>query len=241
MAREGVECARGTGRIWTRGTTQQGFLGNEWASSLGAGAAVLGMLELDKKTRLNFEQARILLLEDPQPGADIVAQVFFGYGVRQPVRCTSAAEAMMRLEEEPFELIVCDADLPGGQAYDFVRHLRRSNLEPNRYCAVILLSGHTPSAYVEKARDCGANFVVAKPIRPMVLLERIVWVCQDSRIFVELDSYVGPDRRFQFLGPPLGVEGRRKGDREALGEASTPNLTQDEIDGAFLKPQKVQL
>ena len=199
------------------------------------------MLELDKKTRLNLEQARVLLLEDPQPGAEILSQVFFGYGVRNPVRSTSPSEAMMRLEEGPYELIVCDGDLPGGQAYDFVMHLRRSNLEPNRYCPVMLLSGHTPSAYVEKARDCGANFVVAKPIRPMVLLERLVWVCQDNRIFVELDTYVGPDRRFQFLGPPPGTEGRRKGDREALGEASTPNLSQDEIDGVFVKPQKVDL
>ena len=199
------------------------------------------MLELDKKTRLNLDQARVLLIEDPQPGAEILSQVFFGYGVRNPVRCVSIDEAMARLEEEPFELIVCDGDLPGGQAYDFVTRLRRSALEPNRYCPAILLSAHTPSAYVQKARDCGANFVVAKPIRPMVLLERIVWVCGDSRIFVELDNYVGPDRRFQFLGPPPGMEGRRKGDREALGAASTPNLTQDEIDGVLVKPQKVEL
>ena len=199
------------------------------------------MLELDKKTRLNLDQARVLLIEDPQPGADILSQVFFGYGVRQPVRCISPEEAMMRLEEEPFELIVCDGDMPGGKAYDFVARLRRSPLEPNRYCPVILLTGHTPHAYVEKARDCGANFVVAKPIRPMVLLERIVWVCGDNRIFVELDSYVGPDRRFQSLGPPPGVEGRRKGDRDAVGEARSGNLTQDEIDGAFLRAQKVKL
>jgi CheY-like chemotaxis protein len=199
------------------------------------------MLELDKKTRLNLDQARVLLLEEPQPGADILTQVFFGYGVRNPVRCDSPQEAMMRLEEETFELIVCDGDMSEGRAYDFVMRLRRSALEPNRYCPVILLSGHTPSAYVEKARDCGANFVVAKPIRPMVLLERIVWVCGDNRIFVELDSYVGPDRRFQFLGPPPGVEGRRKGDREDLGQASTPNLSQDEIDGVFSKPQRVDL
>ena len=32
------------------------------------------MLELDKKTRLNLEQARVLLLEDPQPGAEILSQ-----------------------------------------------------------------------------------------------------------------------------------------------------------------------
>jgi CheY-like chemotaxis protein len=199
------------------------------------------MQELDKKTRLNLDQARVLLLDSPQPGAEILTQVFYGYGVRQPVRVNTPDEAMARLEGDPFELIVVDADLPDGAAYDFVMRLRRSPLEPNRYCPVILLSGHTPHAYIEKARDCGANFVVAKPIRPMILLERIVWVCSDNRIFVELDTYVGPDRRFQFLGPPPGVEGRRKGDSEALGAAETPNLSQDEIDNAFLKPQKAQL
>ena len=83
------------------------------------------MSELDQKTRLNLEQARVLLIEDPQPGAEILSQVFFGYGVRQPVRCVSPEEAMMRLEEETFELIVCDGDLPNGQAYGFVMRLRR--------------------------------------------------------------------------------------------------------------------
>ena len=74
----------------------------------------------------------------------------------------------------------------------------------------------------------------------MVLLERIFWVCMDTRTFVELDGYIGPDRRFQFLGPPVGSPGRRRGDEDDLGEASTPNLSQDEIDG-YLSPAKAKL
>lgn len=198
------------------------------------------MLDLSKKTRINLETARVMLVESPVPGADILQQVFFGFGVRQPVRATSLEEAMRLLEADPHELIVVDGDLGDGQAYDFVKRLRASKMEPNRYCPVILLSGHTPSAHVEMARDCGANFVVAKPLRPMVLLERIFWVCMDTRIFVELETYIGPDRRFQFVGPPVGSAGRRRGDEEDLGEASTPNLSQDEIDG-FLSPAKAKL
>jgi CheY-like chemotaxis protein len=198
-------------------------------------------MELDKKTRLNFEQSRVLLIENPEAGAEILSQVFLGFGVRNQLRCASGQEAMQIADGPPIDLIVCDGDLPGGAAYDFVADLRASALEPNRYCPVILVSGHTPSAYVEKARDCGANFVVAKPIRPMILLERIVWVCDDKRVFLELDGYIGPDRRFQSLGPPPGIDGRRKGDHEALGEAETPNLSQDEIDGFLVKPNKAQL
>jgi CheY-like chemotaxis protein len=198
------------------------------------------MAELDSKTRINLEKARVLLVDGPPGAADILVQVFYGFGVRQPTRCATADDAMRKLETEEFELIVCDGDLADGQAYDLVSRLRASTLEPNRYCPVILVRGHTPSVFVERARDCGANFVVTKPLRPMVLLERIMWVCMDTRVFVELESYVGPDRRFQNLGPPPGTDGRRKGDDEDVGKASTPNLDQSEID-RVLKPAKALL
>ena len=182
----------------------------------------------------------MLLLDREEPGADILTQVFFGFGVRQPVPCATAEEAMTQMEAEIFKLVVVDGDLPDGQAYDFISRLRASALEPNRYAPVLLLPGHTPDALVHRARDCGANFVVAKPLRPMVLLERIFWVSMDARTFVELDGYIGPDRRFQFLGPPPGMVERRRGDNEDVGQAATSNLTQDEIN-SFLSPTKATL
>jgi hypothetical protein len=77
-----------------------------------------------------------------------------------------------------------------------------------------VIQGHTPVDQIHKARDCGANFVVAKPITPRLLLERVLWIAQESRPFIELDGYVGPDRRFQNNGPPGGPgTGRRRTDR----------------------------
>jgi hypothetical protein len=73
---------------------------------------------------------------------------------------------------------------------------------------------------VTKARDCGANFIIAKPITPKIILERIIWVAQSTRLFVETETYIGPDRRFRKAAPPseYGV-GRRSGDAEAAAAA----------------------
>ena len=118
--------------------------------------------------------------------------------------------------------------------------LRRSGLKPNAFTPAILVTGHTPRDKVEKARDCGANYIVTKPLTPLVLLERIIFVSRDPRPFVECDSYIGPDRRFKNMGPPPGTNGRRKTDlQEELGAATTPNMSQSEID-ALLKPTKVR-
>ena len=99
-----------------------------------------------------------------------------------------------------------------------VRWLRRSGITPNCYAPVLLTSGHTPNAVVNKARDCGANFIIARPFSPSVLLDRIVWIARDPRPFLEAADYAGPDRRFHDEGPPRGV-GERRADRIREAEA----------------------
>jgi CheY-like chemotaxis protein len=194
---------------------------------------------LDKDERINLGQARVMLLQAPRPANDILAQMVHGFGVRDPVHCHTVEDALDRARAKPaLDLIVCDADAEG-QSYDFVRRLRAEAPEPNRFSPVILLSGHTPLSHVTRARDCGANFVVAKPLRALVLLERIFWVSTEQRLFLEVAGYAGPDRRFQFLGPPPGGPGRRAGDEDAVGEADGRNLTQEEIDGFMRLTTKI--
>jgi DNA-binding response OmpR family regulator len=107
------------------------------------------------------------------------------------------------------------------------------------FIPVVLTMGHARPSQVHLARDSGANFVVAKPITPKVLLERIFWVAREDRPFVETKSFIGPERRFKREGPPIGVSGRRKTDLHAeLGEATMPNLSQDQI-SKMMKPMKV--
>ena len=62
---------------------------------------------------------------------------------------------------------------------------------------------------MQRARDCGANFILARPLSPEVLLERILWIAREKRHFISCSSYVGPDRRFHEAGPPVGMPERR--------------------------------
>ena len=177
--------------------------------------------------RISLEKAHVLLVESTPLGMEIAKQIVSGFGVRTPARAASAAEAMRVCEGPALDLILCEPALPGVDGYDFVRQLRRSRLEPNAFAPVVLISAHTPRSQVVAARDCGANFLVVKPLSARVLLERILWIARENRPFIECDAYVGPDRRFQSLGPPPGVGGRRKDDPPTAGD---PALGQAEID-----------
>lgn len=192
--------------------------------------------------RLNLSKATVLLLQNNQTELDILGQVFIGFGVKAIRKCLTLGEAEDCIKSGiVFDLIVVDCDMPNGAGFDFITKLRRMEDNDNRIAPMMLVSGHTVPSSITKARDCGANFVVAKPITPKVMFDRVMWLAREEKQFVVSDSYAGPDRRHKTFGPPPGTKGRRHDDVTAkLGKASGPDMSQSDIDAMF-NPKRAAL
>lgn len=173
----------------------------------------------------------VLVVENNPQEQEMLAQILAGFKVKRTDRCGSAAEAMEHLGRDRADLIMVGAALPDGDAYAFVERLRRTKAMASRQAPVLLLAGHMRPAEVFKARDCGANWVLVRPVTPMALYNRIAWLARNERPFIESETYVGPNRRFKHEGPPAGTNGRRKDDLSLdVGEATTSNMSQADID-----------
>jgi DNA-binding response OmpR family regulator len=184
--------------------------------------------------RLNLSKATVLLIQNNQTELDILGQVFIGFGVKAIRKFLNIEEAEEAARRTAFDLIIADADTPDGASFEFVSRLRRNDDNPNRLAPILLVSGHTPPSAVTRARDCGANFVVAKPITPKVMFDRVTWLAREERQFVVCDTYAGPDRRHKTFGPPPGMAGRRHDDLSAdVGRAVGPDMSQSDIDAMF--------
>lgn len=192
--------------------------------------------------RVNLSETAVLLIDDNPQSLDILSSIVQGFGVREQIRAMSAQTAKDILSRRSVDLILVDCGAMGDMdGYDFVRWLRRENPEPLCMTPAVMLTGHATQAQVAKSRDCGASFIVAKPLTPAVLLQRLLWLAADQRVFVQSAGYVGPDRRVRNAGPPLGMAGRRHDDLSAeVGVAVEANMDQGEID-SFFKPQRVAL
>ncbi len=169
---------------------------------------------------INLSKANVLLVDDSPFGLNLMDQMMKGFGVRACYACSSGAAAKDLLRRDPMDLIVLDCDLPDIDGYDLTRWLRKSGLD-NAYTPVIMVAGHTKASKVKKARDCGANFIIARPFSPSVLLERIVWIARDPRPFLEARDYTGPDRRFREDGFPRAT-GERRADRKVKETKGDP-------------------
>jgi DNA-binding response OmpR family regulator len=112
----------------------------------------------------------------------------------------------------------------------FTRSIRWDKECEFRTLPILIMTSDTRSTMVAKARDCGANMIVVKPVSPSSLYDRLAWVAFNTRKFVDSPNYFGPDRRFKIEGFPNGV-GRRKGDKAAeLSDVTGPALSQSDID-----------
>lgn len=199
-------------------------------------------MTIDPNSKLNLSLVSVLLLDSSQHGLEILAQILKGFGAQEVHRCLSVADAERIIKRSSIDLIIADPATRDGDGYELLKWLRSAPAERNRQVPMIVVSGHSTPTRVGKARDVGANFFVVKPVSPKTLLERILWINRDKRAFVEMDDgYCGPDRRFKFIGPPVGSDGRRNNDlTSALGDASEPNMSQSEID-TLVKPQRIAL
>lgn len=176
---------------------------NDPVERKGAGAP-----NLNPNIVFNLSKATVMVVDDEPFSLRLTAQTLLGFGVVTRHQCASADEASALLKTHPVDLLIVDAEMPGKDGYDLVNWLRRSGFD-NAWTPVLMISGHTPASKVAKARDCGANFIVARPLTAALLLDRILWVAKDIRGMLETPTYAGPDRRFRELGPPEGVAERR--------------------------------
>lgn len=190
-------------------------------------------LEPTSKGRFNLEKATILMLETNGMGMDILVQIVTGLGAKSLHRCQTVDDARDVIRRKTVDLVIADALTPSGEGYEFVSWLRREGGEPNCFAPVVVTAAHTPVSMVQNARDCGAHYIVKKPLTPVVMLERILWIARESRPFIECDAYVGPDRRHKNEGPPNGVPCRRDDLPPEVGDAQEPNLSQDQVDNLF--------
>jgi|SRR5579859_784925 len=184
--------------------------------------------------KLDLASANVLIVGDRPSEQDILAQMLMGFGVSGIQRCTTAEEGLRIVDRETIDLSLVDGGMKESSGHWMISEIRRQSKEAARHLPIVLVCGHLRRSDIFKARDCGANFVLTKPIVPQVLFDRIVWLARDQRQFIECDTYVGPDRRVKAYGPPLGIPGRRHDDlSEHVGAAREENLSQGAIDGFF--------
>lgn len=155
---------------------------------------------------MDLRRIRVLLVEDNREMGAMLRAVLASWGCTQVRTAATLQEAIARLGEEGFDLMIVDRRLPDGDGFELVRRIRRSALA---FLPVLVLTGHASAKAVAEARDSGVNEFLAKPFTAHRLYDGLHRLIFQPRPFVTCDGYVGPDRRRRDASDYRGPERRR--------------------------------
>jgi CheY-like chemotaxis protein len=154
------------------------------------------------QTRLNLKNIVALIVDRDPYATGLVAQMLRGFGISTIMTAANGVEAKALLAQHCPEITFIEGELPDMAAGELINWVRRNPNKALRFLPIIVLSGYTQLRLISEARDAGAHLVVRKPISPQTLFDRLVWVADFDRPFLESPTYAGPDRRFHTAPPP---------------------------------------
>lgn len=146
---------------------------------------------------------------DPSPYmANLVTQMLRHLGRKDISETSTAQQALLLLQRQPFALVIVDDALEDMDGIELTRQLRADPESPNRLVPVIMMSSAPDAKRIAAARDAGITEFLRKPFAANHLQSRLDSIASRPRGFVDAATYHGPDRRRRSLD--TGLADRRK-------------------------------
>jgi CheY-like chemotaxis protein len=157
----------GVARCLTKPVTQSQLF-NAIAQSLGTAIADARPLEAIQDRPGHFTPRRILLAEDGVVNQKVAIELLSRRG-HDVTLATNGQEALKKLEERDFDLILMDIQMPILDGLATTAVIRERERDSNRHIPIIAMTAHAMAGDRERCLKSGMDAYVAKPFRPQEL------------------------------------------------------------------------
>jgi chemosensory pili system protein ChpA (sensor histidine kinase/response regulator) len=113
-------------------------------------------------------QRRFLLVDDSISVRKFVGQMLERSGFDVVTAC-SGTEALQQLETGPIHAVVTDLEMPNGNGYELIEHLRRR--PATRDLPIVVLTTRSGDKHQELARRLGVRHYLTKPVDEAAFVE----------------------------------------------------------------------
>ena len=122
--------------------------------------------------------ARVLAVDDEPSAAHLLSLTLTRLGGFDSTVLRDARDALARLQDERFDLIISDAMMPDMDGREFCRRARAADLSGR--AKIVVLSAATPEELGWTSRDAAYDAWLRKPFRPQPLCWRLARLLNDS-------------------------------------------------------------
>jgi CheY-like chemotaxis protein len=115
----------------------------------------------DERTTASYnsgKRLRILVVEDHNDTLQALSRLLSHFGHEISLADT-AQSALNTIDSKEFDVVLCDIALPDGNGYDVVAQAKRK-----RPVKAVALTGFSASEDIERGKEAGFDFHLAKPV-----------------------------------------------------------------------------
>lgn len=146
---------------------------------------------------------RILVVDDSKVARAVIRKVLGEIGYSVVHEATDGVEAMVKLRESTFDLVMTDWNMPRMDGIELVREVRDS---PDLDVPVLMVSGETyVTRFVEVIR-AGAEGYIRKPFTDVALQSKIAEVMKKQELRAQTDHAASLTGRLAEIGFPELVQ-----------------------------------
>ncbi|WP_130472994.1 response regulator [Candidatus Magnetaquicoccus inordinatus] len=157
-------------QIWVASQFGQG---SQFFFTLPACVATPPIAPAEHVTDTSTKPLYILLAEDTEENR-VLFDAYLRNSPHNLVMVNDGVEALDRVQEETFDVIVMDIQMPRMDGYTATRQIRQWEREMGRVATpIIALSAHTMEEEIQRSREAGCNLYLTKPIRKKKLLDAL--------------------------------------------------------------------
>jgi two-component system cell cycle response regulator len=114
--------------------------------------------------------ARILIIEDNATNLELMVYLFRAFGY-DPVTAADGEAGLEAVHREPFDLVICDVQMPGVDGYELARRLKG---HPTfRSIPLVAVTAMAMVGDRDRALAAGFDGYIAKPINPETFIKQV--------------------------------------------------------------------
>jgi chemosensory pili system protein ChpA (sensor histidine kinase/response regulator) len=119
---------------------------------------------------MNRYAMKILFVDDAPDTRSLFSVAFRLEGHRTRL-AADGVEAVQAVQDEPFDAIVMDVEMPRMDGWEATRQIR--GMPHGRDVPILVFTGYNHEDDIDKAAEVGANALVRKPLLPQTVLSHL--------------------------------------------------------------------
>ena len=140
---------------------------------------------------------KILVADDDKSIRVLVVRMLEKIGVGGIIQAADGREALLQLQENTFDLVVTDWEMPWHSGLEIVRAIRASGSR----VPILMITVRTERAQVLEAIGAGVSDFLAKPLQANVLYDKLTRLCEHADSLNALQASTGVSMKTEYINP----------------------------------------